>query len=247
LKKTKYIKNLESSWTALGNKDPYWAVLTNPEFKDNKWDLAEFYRTGKNQFGRIISDFKEHLHIPWNTVLDFGCGPGRITFQFAPHAKKVIGVDISEPMINLAKKAGVFPDNCTFIVNKDSNLEMIDSGSIDLVFSFITLQHIPPELIFSYLKEFIRIVNKDQGQILFNLVSDPPLYYKLLYRALGRNVLNLLRKMRYRTTSVMEMHWINEAEIINLFTHAGFRLLKKLEDGSAGKNWKSNFYLFEKI
>ena len=36
-------------------------------------------------------------------VLELGCGAGRWTFRFAPLVKRVVGVDFSENMIQLAK------------------------------------------------------------------------------------------------------------------------------------------------
>ena len=240
------IKNIESNWTALGNSDPYWAVITDNRYINNKWNKSEFYNSGEKDFEYIFKDFKKEITFPKSTVLDFGCGPGRLTFQFAKHTEKVIGVDISAPMINLARETKMFEKKCTFIVNNKDNLKIINSDSIDLVFSFIALQHNPPELIKNYLLEFIRIVIKDGGQIFFNLVSSPPQYYKILYFLIGNSGLNLLRKLKYNKKSIIEMHWIKDKEVISIFSNNGFKLKKKTKDQSVGKNWSSYFYLFEK-
>ena len=39
-----------------------------------------------------------------DVVLDVACGPGIVACEFAPHAKRVTGIDITEPMIEQAKK-----------------------------------------------------------------------------------------------------------------------------------------------
>ena len=42
-------------------------------------------------------------------VLDFACGPGLVSFQLLPHAKKIIGADLASGMVD------VFNENVRFI------------------------------------------------------------------------------------------------------------------------------------
>lgn len=240
------IKEIESNWTEFGKSDPYWSVLTNPKMINNKWDVNKFYSSGRGQLRWLLNEFGEYLNKPFKKTLDFGCGPGRMTFQLVKISKQVIGIDISEPMITLARKSQKFTEKTQFFVNKEPNLNIIKSNSIDLVYSFITLQHNPPNIIYQYLNEFVRISNNKSGQILFNLVSNPPWSYKIAYNVLGQKILNRIRKLKYSKKSAMEMHWINEKEIIKFFNENNFKLLKLTRENSAGKKWDSKFYLFER-
>ena len=52
------------------------------------------------------------------TVLDVGCGRGRLVFNIAPHAKRVIGIDWEKREIEAAKKyaSANSIDNVTFVL-----------------------------------------------------------------------------------------------------------------------------------
>lgn len=241
----KRIKEIEHNWHEFGQSDPYWSVLTDPRFINNKWDVDAFYKSGEHSFNKIKSDFAGLLRDHYDTAIDFGCGPGRVTFQIAKIAGKVIGIDISASMIRLANERNIDQEKCQFVVNKKANLKFLPSDSVDLVFSYITLQHNPPEIIIQYLNEFIRVSKNNGGHILFNLVSSPPLRYKALHYLLGQKTLNRLRKYRYKKKSAMEMNWIDKQKIIRHFNENNFTLLKMVREESAGKNWESYFYLFK--
>ena len=67
-------------WERLGKADAYWAVLTDPKKKDNKWNSADFFRTGEKEIEVVFSDLKElNAEINFNLSLDFGCGVGRLS------------------------------------------------------------------------------------------------------------------------------------------------------------------------
>ena len=48
-------------------------------------------------------------------ILDFGCGSGRISYWIAPKVKKVVGLEITREMIDLAEKNRV-AENVEFMV-----------------------------------------------------------------------------------------------------------------------------------
>lgn len=79
-------------------------------------------------------------------ILDAACGLGYGSAMLArqfPHAR-VIGVDISEYAIDYARAnfAGVLP-NLEFHLADACNLSMIGEGTVDLVISFETIEHVP--------------------------------------------------------------------------------------------------------
>ena len=71
--------DLEKNWNGLGENDPYWAVLTDPNKQNNQWSSEEFYETGRNFFNFILKDLAIEDKVGKQKALDFGCGPGRIT------------------------------------------------------------------------------------------------------------------------------------------------------------------------
>ena len=80
---------------------------------------------------------------PNDTVLDFGCGPGDITFEIARQTQQVYATDISEGMIEAAKqKAGEQNiSNIQFIKTNlfDGNFQ---TNSLDVITAFNVLHYI---------------------------------------------------------------------------------------------------------
>ncbi|XP_065310828.1 putative methyltransferase DDB_G0268948 isoform X1 [Dermacentor albipictus] len=63
--------------------------------------------------------------------VDVGCGPGQSTELFCPHFRKVVGTDISETQIGIAR-AACTAKNVSFEVAKAESLPL-DAGSVALV------------------------------------------------------------------------------------------------------------------
>jgi len=104
--------------------------------------------------------------------LDFGCGTGRSTRFLKKLGFNVTGVDISENMIEQAKRMDPTGD---YQLIKDEYCNQFDDETFDLVFSIFTFDNIPTQIKKQRnLKEIIRIL-RVQG-IFINLVSSPEIY-----------------------------------------------------------------------
>lgn len=77
------------------------------------------------------------------TVLEIGCGIGRMTARLAEVYGRVIALDVSQVMLDQAEQALAGRDNVTYVLGSGSDLAGIDSESVDVVFSYIVLQHMP--------------------------------------------------------------------------------------------------------
>ena len=53
-------------WDQFGQDDPLWAILTDASRKGGKWDLEEFFATGREEIGRTMNcppgTVKSYLH-----------------------------------------------------------------------------------------------------------------------------------------------------------------------------------------
>ena len=84
-------------WEDWAQADPLWAILSDPNRKGGKWDLAEFFSTGEEDIGKVLAELAARGLTPaTKRGLDFGCGVGRLTQAMARTFDRCDGVDLSE-------------------------------------------------------------------------------------------------------------------------------------------------------
>ena len=164
------IKELHENWTALGQDDPMWVVLSDPKKKGNRWDEREFFETGRRDINTAIQQCAQAgSTLQLGKALDFGCGLGRLTQALGEHFQSVDGVDISTSMIEQANKLNRQPDKVAFHLNVKPDLSDFPTASYDFVFSLIALQHTPARFQARYLADFVRLL-KPGGLAVFQTI-----------------------------------------------------------------------------
>jgi SAM-dependent methyltransferase len=167
------ILRLRMVWERLAREDPFWAVLMAPDKAGNQWKIDEFFQTGVREVDGSLATLAQHLpDLARGRALDFGCGAGRLTQGLGRHYAQVTGVDVAAGMVELATRHNAMPQ-VSFVHNPRSDLRRFDSDHFDLVFSLITLQHVPPELIEVYVREFVRIA-RPGGALYFQVPTSAP-------------------------------------------------------------------------
>lgn len=106
-----------------------------------------------------------------SVVLDFGCGIGRLSYFLAPYVKKVIGVDVSEKMIEVAKLKNAAPNIEYYHINNNNTHEVLSNFKVDCLFSYWVMQHISDERIKELLKDFSALLNKDGKIYIFEQIQ----------------------------------------------------------------------------
>ncbi|MGB3442691.1 MAG: class I SAM-dependent methyltransferase [Actinophytocola sp.] len=146
-------------WTTLGARDPLWAVSVSADKRGGRWDVDEFLALGRRDVATARAWLAD-LGLPttWERVLDFGCGAGRLSQALAEHADEVVGVDVSAPMLETARELDRSAGRCRFVLNEAPDLHVFPSGSFDLVYSELVLQHLPRRVVADYLAEFVRVL-----------------------------------------------------------------------------------------
>jgi len=223
-------------WDELGELDPLWAVLTEPEQRFGSWDLSAFFRTGQEEIAEVLAVAKR-LERParFERVLDFGCGVGRLTRALAPYFNECYGTDVSECMINQAIMLNKAIGNCKFVLNVDSNLERFADGHFDLVITRRVLQHLPSQaLIRTYLRELVRVLAAG-GLLVFQVPSFIPPRRRMQLRRRAYAVLHALGvspRVLYEklTLNPMRMSYLPKDEVESLLTACGSHLLHTAED-----------------
>ena len=165
------LDRVRNTWERLGATDPYWAVLTEDTFHGDE-AKARFFESGRSDVRTLLDVLDRHGRPYGDTVVDFGCGVGRLSYALAEHFRQVVGVDVAEPMLDEARAHNPYPDRVRFVHNAASTLPFEDE-SVDLVISVITLQHIAPSLTLRYLLEMARVV-RPGGHLLIQVPSHIP-------------------------------------------------------------------------
>ncbi len=238
----------QDQWEALGASDPYWAVLTNPQKKGGRWDHDEFFGTGQEEIQVLLAKINRlGIRPRRGLALDFGCGVGRLSRALAGAFERVLAVDMAESMLAEARAANAAYVNITFERNDPDNLASVASGSVDLVYSNITLQHALPATQTALIREFCRVLGPD-GVLVFQTPSreNPRSLAGLLHRMLGNRLLNLVRRLRYGKDGVMEIHTLRRAAVLDLLASEGMEVIAIERYDTAGSAFVSFRYFATK-
>jgi SAM-dependent methyltransferase len=137
----------DHAWREWGERDPYFAVITDPGFRRDALDeraLDRFFGMGEHHAKYVLDLARRHVDPRFapRRILDFGCGVGRVLLPFAAHAELAVGVDISPAMLAEARlnaeRRGVANVE---LLQSDDSLSLLQ-GQFDLVHSAIVFQHI---------------------------------------------------------------------------------------------------------
>ena len=167
------LRELQQNWNQFGEADPFWAILTDPRCKDNRWDPVAFFHTGEKEIDSVLSGLAAMgLEIPRHRALDFGCGVGRLTQALCRCFERCDGVDIAPSMITLARKFDKYPGRCHYHLNETDSLALFQDNTFDFIYSRIVLQHMRPQFSRKYVGEFVRVLASG-GVLIFQIPAEP--------------------------------------------------------------------------
>ena len=163
------LERLQQHWNAFGEQDPLWAILAFPDKRGGAWDLEEFFATGRADVDDVLRLLADRgIAIERGRALDFGCGVGRLTRALAEHFDSCDGVDLAGSMIERARELNTNGDRVRFHHNAVPDLRLFGDGSFDFILSRLVLQHMEPELMRGYMREFVRVL-RPGGVAVFNV------------------------------------------------------------------------------
>jgi SAM-dependent methyltransferase len=140
------------------------------EWNDAAEHWREFVREGKDYYRDELNNpatFKVIGDVRGKRVLDLACGEGYNTRILATKGAKVIGVDFSERMIELARQEEArIKQGISYYVLDTSNLKELSSNYFDLVACFMSLQDMK-----NYKKAISEVsrVLRNQGRFVFSI------------------------------------------------------------------------------
>ena len=234
------LERLRRVWNELGADDPLWAILSDPAKRGGLWNDAEFFALGEAEIAAIeqrcvaLARPRER-----RLAVDFGCGVGRLTRALASRYAQVIGVDISPNMLEQARALNAQFPNVRFVENAHTRLEFLADGSVDFIYSVITLHHIPPPLQRAYVSEFVRALAPG-GLAVLQIASGYSADWRgWAYRLLPNRLLAPLRRHVHASAVAADLHPLPEAEVEAIVAAGGRQIVLALDIDSAGAGFRS--------
>jgi len=135
----------------------------------NDWDEAAFFESGEQDYLRLVQPILEKLQFDpaGKSMVELGCGAGRMTRSLARRFACVKAVDISKEMQVRGKGYLQSFSNIEWILTDGESLSGIASESVDFVFSYLVLQHMPSKkVVRNAVREMMRIL-RHGGAFLF--------------------------------------------------------------------------------
>lgn len=243
------LRRLARSWNAFAADDPMWWILMREDKHGNRWDADEFFATGRAEIADVLRQAREYQPAMANArAMDFGCGVGRLSLALVPEFHEVHGVDLAANMIDAARRFD--PEGSVrYHLNEAADLALFPDDHFDFIYSSITLQHMPPRLIRSYVAEFTRVLRRG-GVMMFQLPeapSRPPNPNRVFHKigVIGSRVLRRMRTMLSRAPT-MDMFGLPRNEVAEILRRHGCEAPIIHQNYFAGPTWVSWLYFTTK-
>lgn len=257
---TRRIRNTDRVWRHYGSTDPYYGVLTADAFRADAItdELRQhFFEIGSRFIADMLEEVRRCLDPEFSPsrALDFGCGVGRLTIPLSRVCAEVVGVDISDAMLEEARRNCVkeHVTNATF-AKSDDDLSSV-SGSFDLLNSFIVFQHIDPrrgERVLSRAVARLRDGGIGMAHFTYSFPSTTPRWRRTLLWGYHRVPLlwsarNLVKRRPFREP-MMHMNQYDMSALLRVLQESGCHRVrvKFTETGFFGEPFYGAILMFQK-
>jgi len=151
-----------------------WSLRAEKGFLASGIDPAD--RRGlKNQYIDLLQKMalEEVMALKGSeVVLDFGCGSGRIAYWIAPKVKRVVGLEVTPEMIDLAERHRA-PKNVEFMAYDGIHFPVVPYP-FDIILSVWVLQYVEGEKLKKTVSELAQYLREDGKLYLIEQASDNP-------------------------------------------------------------------------
>jgi SAM-dependent methyltransferase len=160
-------------WDARAKEDAFYFVDNTGAYRDA--DVDRFWAEGRRNLDTVLELVGAAVQ-PDDTVLDIGCGVGRLTRVLAERGRHVHAIDVSAEMLAQARELNAHLDNVSWHQGDGTTLRPIENAGIDAVVSHVVFQHIPdPQVTLGYVREIGRVL-RPGGWAAFQISNDPSIH-----------------------------------------------------------------------
>jgi SAM-dependent methyltransferase len=166
-----------------GSSERFWDERAREQalfFVDNTVDyqapdVERFWAEGERAVEAILAELELEPGRS-DTVVEIGCGVGRLTRALTRRAEHVIAIDVSSEMLGRARELNPELRNVTWLHGDGRSLSGVADASADGCFSHVVFQHLPePELTLGYVREMARVL-RPGGWAAFGVSTDPSVH-----------------------------------------------------------------------
>jgi SAM-dependent methyltransferase len=171
-------------WDERARENALFFVDTRMAYADP--DEARFWAEGESGMAHVLDEAGVEIRSS-DTVVDIGCGVGRLTRPLAARAGRVLAVDVSEEMLTRARELNPQLENVQWVLGDGRSLTGIPDAAADGCVSIVVFQHIPEAAItLGYVREIGRVL-KPGGWATIQVSNDPDVH-KGGKRSLGQRL-----------------------------------------------------------
>jgi ubiquinone/menaquinone biosynthesis C-methylase UbiE len=150
---------MSGEWDHFARQNPFYSIASWPEFENqDTMSVETFWSSGRKD----ADDFMSRMSLNRTrelSLVEIGCGMGRMTHRFAEIFGSVVAVDVSPEMLKRAESYWGHFSHVRFLLGNGRDLHPIPDSSVDVVISYVCLQHLTrASFVLSYIRESARVL-----------------------------------------------------------------------------------------
>jgi len=225
-----YTSGPKKAWDDFVKAEPLFAAVSDPKFLTARLtpdSRKEFFSLGETHINNILALVRKYLDREFTpkTILDFGCGPGRLVVPLTKMATKVVGVDRNPHMIEAARQNsrqyGAYEADFYLLDEFERGLPR----KYNFIHSVLVFQHIPVkegERIFAQLLSCLE--PGGVGALHFTLDRNVPAWRKIVNKARVFWLVNLLVNViqgKYANPPFVQMNSYSLTKLLQILHEHG--------------------------
>jgi len=165
--------HMQQFWDERAREDAFFFVDNRLEYRNP--DVESFWAEGESDLAALLTLVGAAIR-PQDTVVDIGCGVGRLTRAIAAQEATVLAVDVSREMLDRARELNAHVEDVTWVHGDGTSLAQIADATADACVSHVVFQHIPdPHVTLGYVREIGRVL-RPGGWAAFQVSNDPSVH-----------------------------------------------------------------------
>ena len=231
---------IKTTWEHLGHEKAHFSVVTDESFlpENLSGSIDSFWALGTSEAEVAARTLRQYgmRKLEEKVCVEYGCGVGRVTVNFATSFQRVHAYDISRNHLHHARARANELGLKNIEFHECANDFRVAIEPCDFFYSVIVLQHNPPPVIMELIRIALAAL-KPEGIAIFQVPT-----YIIGYR------FDLDKWLATDHVLDMQMHCVPQDAVLDAISETGCRLLGLREDGwtSAPDKMISNTFMCQK-